>query len=181
MGCNITGPKFTQYNNWRPVKRIWKRLDRVFVNDKWAQIFQKNFVKHLPRTGSDHRPLMLQCYDNVYSGIKYFWFLDFWTDQPKFMQLVEETWNTNITGNPIWILQQKLKLLSRKLSQWSRDGIGNVFDQVHYWENKMHNLEELDLLDNNDQSREDLNKGQVEYIRWIGIHEALLKQKSQIN
>lgn len=49
----------------------------------------------------------------------------------------------------MWVFQQKLKLLSRKLILWSREVVGNVFDQVNQWEAKMQNLEDLDLLHNN--------------------------------
>ncbi|XP_075102346.1 uncharacterized protein LOC142177465 [Nicotiana tabacum] len=112
------GPKFTWCNNWEARRRIWKRLDRVFVNDLWCQTMQNNVVKHLPRTGSDHRPLLLKCYNKNNNSIKYFKFLDFWTEQPSFMNLVEDVWNSNISGNALWILQQKLKKLSKRLTQW---------------------------------------------------------------
>ncbi|XP_019252901.1 PREDICTED: uncharacterized protein LOC109231716 [Nicotiana attenuata] len=136
-------------------------------------------VRHLARTGSDHRPLLVKSYNSQHNGIKYFKFLDFWSDQPDFLQLVEEVWHTQITGNPMWKLQQKLKLLSRKLTHWSKEVIGNVFDQVNIWEAKMQELEELDLLNNNAPSREELNKGHVEYIRWMGMQDTLLKQKAK--
>lgn len=67
------------------------------------------------------------------------------------MQMVEEGWNTNITRNSMWIFQQKLKILSKKLSHWFREIVGNVFDHVSKWEAKIQSLEELDLLYNNGQ------------------------------
>nr|XP_009802923.1 PREDICTED: uncharacterized protein LOC104248369 [Nicotiana sylvestris]XP_016436485.1 PREDICTED: uncharacterized protein LOC107762629 [Nicotiana tabacum] len=136
-------------------------------------------VRHLARTGSDHRPLLVKSYNSQH-GIKYFEFLDFWSDEPDFLQLVEEVWRTQITGNPMWKLQQKLKLLSRKLTYWSKEVIGNIFDQVNIWEVNMQELDELDLLNNNTQSREELNKGHAEYIRWLGMQDTLLKQKAKI-
>ncbi|XP_075098066.1 uncharacterized protein LOC142175380 [Nicotiana tabacum] len=137
-------------------------------------------VRHLPRTGSDHRPLLISCYNTIQNRIKYFRFLDFCAEQPSFMQLVEEVWKTRINGNSMWRLQQKLKLLSKRLSQWSKEDIGNIYDQVHVWEVKVHDLEEMELVNNTDTSRAELNKGQAEYIKWMSMQDAILRQKSRI-
>lgn len=127
--CGVTdigfsGPKFTWCNNRRPSQRIWKRLDRVFINDKWANFFQNTTINHLARTGSDHRPLLMKCFNTNQNFIKYFRFLNIWTKQDGFLNIVKETWDTQITGNNMWRLQSKLKLLSRKLSQRSRNTVG---------------------------------------------------------
>lgn len=73
----FSGSKYTWCNNRRPGKRIWKRLDRIFLNDYWIQALDNNMVRHLTRTGSDHRPLLLKSHNNQQSFIKYFQFLIF--------------------------------------------------------------------------------------------------------
>ncbi|XP_060190498.1 uncharacterized protein LOC132619683 [Lycium barbarum] len=103
--------KYTWCNNWRPSIRIWKRLDRVFINDDWTKMYANNFVKHLARTDSDHRPLLVRCDNGHIDGPKYFKFLDFWTTQDDFLEVVRMNWNQSVTGNLVWILQQKLKVL----------------------------------------------------------------------
>lgn len=133
------------------------------------------------RKGSDHIPLLITYQKDQHAGIKYFRFLNFWTDQPTFMQFIEEAWNTQVTRNSMWILQQKIKILSRKLTQWSREVVGNVFEQVNHWEDRMKTLEGLDLARNDELSWEELNRGQAEYIKWIGMQETLLKQKAQVS
>ncbi|XP_070050171.1 uncharacterized protein [Nicotiana tomentosiformis] len=95
-------------------------------------------------------------------------------------ELVKEVWDTHVQGNPMWRLQQKLKILSNKLSQWSRKSIGNIYDQVIKWETEVESLEELDQVSNTEVSGENLNKGQAEYIKWQAMQESLLKQNSQI-
>nr|XP_016448725.1 PREDICTED: uncharacterized protein LOC107773821 [Nicotiana tabacum] len=101
-------------------------------------------------------------------------------EQPSFMQLMEEVWKTRINGNSMWRLQQNLKLLSRRLSQWSKEYIGNIYEQVHMWGAKVHDLEELNLANNTDTSRAKLNKGQAKYIKWMIMQDALLRHKSRI-
>ncbi|XP_019225765.1 PREDICTED: uncharacterized protein LOC109207323 [Nicotiana attenuata] len=115
------------------------------------------------RSGSNHRPLLFKCHNNLSHNIKYFRFLNFWTKQAGFYELVSDIWNTHIQGNPMWKLQQKLKLLSRKLTQWSRDDIGNIYDHFNKWEAEVKLLEEIDQEQNTEQSRENLNKCQAEY------------------
>ncbi|XP_075103911.1 uncharacterized protein LOC142178420 [Nicotiana tabacum] len=188
--CGLTdigyiGPIFTWCNNsWcnnkRPNKRIWKRLDRILVNNKWSQNLQYNVVKHLVKTGFDHRPLLMKIHNDQPSSIKYFRFLNFWTNQEGFHEIVQETWNMQVEGNAMWKLQCKLKALSKKLSNWSRNIIGDVNEKVSSWEAKVHILEELDIINNNEQGREELNKVHVEYIRWLIMQESLLRQKAQI-
>ncbi|KAH0716961.1 hypothetical protein KY290_013528 [Solanum tuberosum] len=75
------------------------------------------------------------------------------TDHKEFLDIVQESWNMDITGNAMWKLQCKLKTLK---------------------------LEELDLLHNTGQSREDLNKGHVEYIKWINMQDSIYRQKAHI-
>nr|XP_009794930.1 PREDICTED: uncharacterized protein LOC104241686 [Nicotiana sylvestris] len=126
------GPKHTWCNNRRPRKRIWNRLDRILINDQWAQKFQQNYVRHLVRTGSDHRPLLMKCRNDQQEVIKYFKFLNFWVHQPGFMDIVQDLWIT----------------------------------QFNNWEVKVQQLEELDLLQNSKESREELNKAHAEYVKW---------------
>lgn len=74
------GSIYTWCNNKIPGKRIWKRLDRVFVNNDWDHIFQNNTVKHLPRIGSDHRPLLVSFHNDQQNFIKHFKLIFGWNN-----------------------------------------------------------------------------------------------------
>lgn len=52
-----------------------------------------------------------------------------------------------------------MKRLSKVLSRWSKQQIGDIQEQVQEWEAKIEILEELDIMNNTEQGREDLNKG----------------------
>ncbi|XP_009788948.1 uncharacterized protein [Nicotiana sylvestris] len=135
MGYN--GSNYTWCNNRRSGKKIWKRLDRIFVNDLWDQLFQRTSVSHLARTSSDHRPLLMKNLSATHQYISYFRFLNCWVNIEGFLDIVRESWSTEVSGNPIWILQSKLKALSKRLSQWSRKEIGDINDAVINWEDKL--------------------------------------------
>ena len=175
------GPKYTWCNNRTPSKRIWKRLDRAFVNDLWAQRYHSNTIKHLARTGSDHRPLLMQTLSNKNDFIRYFKFINIWAQLQDFFMTVQNSWNMNVTGNAMWRLQYKLKVLSKNISKWSRETIGDIHEQVNKLETRFQLLEEQDTLNNNEQSRKDLNREQVEYVKWLGMQDDLLKQQARIN
>lgn len=96
------------------------------------------------------------------------------------MDVVQQVWDVNIIGNSVWIFQSKLKMLSTRLRQWSKNNIGKLHKKVNSWETKMLILEDLDLHNNNEQHREDLNKGYAKYVRWLGLQDKLPRQKTQI-
>lgn len=53
------GSKFTWSNLCRNNKTIRERLDRFAANSEWLELFPESFVRHLPRTHSDHCLLLL--------------------------------------------------------------------------------------------------------------------------
>ncbi|XP_019230172.1 PREDICTED: uncharacterized protein LOC109211124 [Nicotiana attenuata] len=70
-------------------------------------------------------------------------------------------------------------MLSKRLSKWSREEIGNINDQVSKWKAEIQLLYEIDTNSNTDNSRTEANKVYVEYIQWLSKQESLLKQKTQ--
>ncbi|KAK4706662.1 hypothetical protein R3W88_033794 [Solanum pinnatisectum] len=93
MDLGFNGPRFT-WSNQRGINfRMWKRLDRAMVNDKWLKNMPQTTINHLPSVGSDHCPLLMETNTRVDTHIKYFRFLNYWTDQPSFEETVTECWN----------------------------------------------------------------------------------------
>ncbi|XP_019244355.1 PREDICTED: uncharacterized protein LOC109224223 [Nicotiana attenuata] len=78
----------------------------------------------------------------------------------------------------MWRLRSKLKLLSRRLSQWSREDIGDIHEQVLKCEQKIQSLEEHEIISNTEAAREETNKAHAEYIRWLNMQDSLLIQKT---
>ncbi|XP_059285696.1 uncharacterized protein LOC132039170 [Lycium ferocissimum] len=54
-----TGDCFTWSNERKEQKVIWKRLDRMVINNDWEDWFSKTSVQHLPRVFSDHCPPLI--------------------------------------------------------------------------------------------------------------------------
>lgn len=54
----VSGGLYT-WTGVRPGERVWKRLDRMLVNEHWISLFSSSLVQHLNRASSDHSPLLL--------------------------------------------------------------------------------------------------------------------------
>ncbi|XP_059295411.1 uncharacterized protein LOC132048739 [Lycium ferocissimum] len=148
VDAGYSGNIFTWTNGRKRANRICKRLDRELYNEEWNNIMGITLVKHKAKTGSDHNLILLTCKDLSNNFIKYFRFLNFWTLQPSFLQVVQSSGEEEVQGNSMWILQEKLKKLSKKLSQWYKDTIGDVFQQVKNYEELV--LDKEHKMDNDD-------------------------------
>nr|XP_033510969.1 uncharacterized protein LOC117275759 [Nicotiana tomentosiformis] len=112
--------------------------------------------------------------------IKYFKFLSFWTEQKDFQKIVKDSWNEEVIGNPMWIMQQKLKRLANSFSYWSRNTIGNMFDKTKELEENIEAMEATYGADNSDVNRTNLHNLYAEQISWIKMQNNLLKQKARV-
>ncbi|XP_059290122.1 uncharacterized protein LOC132043675 [Lycium ferocissimum] len=64
------GSKFTWWNGRTEEECIFKRLDRILVNQQVLDIMPSTAVTHLIRHGSDHAPLHLECNSNAHHIVK---------------------------------------------------------------------------------------------------------------
>lgn len=119
----------------------------------------------------------MKAFDQAGKHTSYFKFLNFLTKQEDFYNIAKEVWSTNIDGNNIWRLQSKLKLLSRRLSQWSRQEVGDIHKQVLKWEEKVQCLKEIELTNNSEYDREETNKAHAEYMRWLHMQDSFFFKK----
>ncbi|KAG5594419.1 hypothetical protein H5410_035651 [Solanum commersonii] len=96
------------------------------------------------------------------------------------MNIVKETWCKKIQVNLVQRVQNKLKNLSKALSKWSRETIGDVFEVVKKMEDHNILIEEQYEMDDSNHNRILLHKAQVEYIKWLKLHEYILRQKARV-
>lgn len=124
IDIGFNGQEYTCCNHMDSSNRIWKRLDRALVNDKWLENMPHTSIYHLPSVGSDHCPLLMKMVNNQVTHIKYFKFLNYWADQPSFMNTVSNCWNNNSEGNPMWVFHPNLKRLCSTLTFGPRLPLG---------------------------------------------------------
>ncbi|KAL0292611.1 UNVERIFIED_CONTAM: hypothetical protein Scaly_2581800 [Sesamum calycinum] len=115
-------------------RSLWKRLDRMLVNEAWlVQWPQSKYISSYPRT-SDHSPLILQGQDNQVNNFM-FRFDNYMTKMAGFLRLVEEHWGQQIAGTDMYILARKLKAMKpilRKFRKTHGDLTHNVQQAAHF-------------------------------------------------
>ncbi|KAL0295088.1 UNVERIFIED_CONTAM: hypothetical protein Scaly_3110000 [Sesamum calycinum] len=130
----FTGANFTWHNCSDGERSLWKRLDRMLVNEAWLVKWpQSKYISTYPRT-SDHSPLILQGQDNQVN-ISMFRFDNYMTKMPGFQRLVEEHWRQEDNGTDMYILTRKLKAMKpifRKFRKTHGDLSHNVQQAANF-------------------------------------------------
>jgi hypothetical protein len=104
----LSGRQFT----WASRRQVptFEKLDRILTSVDWEQKFLLASVQALPRSGSDHTPLLLDTGEQTHIGNKVeFSFKLSWLKQEGFREIVEREWSSVLpVDNPIINWQNKI-------------------------------------------------------------------------
>ncbi|KAL0310172.1 UNVERIFIED_CONTAM: hypothetical protein Scaly_2954200 [Sesamum calycinum] len=130
----FTGANFTWHNCSDGERSLWKRLDRMLVNEAWLVKWpHSKYISSHPRT-SDHSPLILQSQVSRQNS-SMFRFENYMTKMVSFQRIVEEHWRHQFTGTDMYVLTRKLKSLKpifRSLRKTHGDLSHNVEQAAHF-------------------------------------------------
>ncbi|KAG0454519.1 hypothetical protein HPP92_023811 [Vanilla planifolia] len=115
---------------WQGTRRgglILKRLDYFLCNAGWLETFPDGTVEIMPRTASDHAPILFRVAPRRRLGAKPFRFIDAWLKHPDIDDLVQRSWNVPIAATGIYRLIGKLARLKVLLKRWNKDSFGDLF------------------------------------------------------
>ncbi|KAL2252839.1 UNVERIFIED_CONTAM: hypothetical protein Sindi_0078600 [Sesamum indicum] len=106
----MQGEWYTWYNHRATPQNLWKKLDRMLINDRWMARFPNAFYSVLTPRTSDHSPMVLYGdRQQQYGGM--FRFDNYLARSPKFIPSVQNIWQHNIIGTPMYAVTRKLKAL----------------------------------------------------------------------
>ncbi|CAN0922514.1 Transposon TX1 uncharacterized 149 kDa protein [Linum grandiflorum] len=142
----LGGAQFT-WSNFQENSSM-SRLDRAMVSLDWEQHFSGCTLRALPRTCSDHCPILVECQD--VEQIHRPWRFEFmWMEHELFTPFVRQVWEEVVhTPGSLVKLAKKLKILKGKLKCWNRDVFRRVDKEIEQ------NLIEVDSLDKKEERGE---------------------------
>ncbi|KAH0770267.1 hypothetical protein KY290_014248 [Solanum tuberosum] len=175
---HFSGSKYTWWNSRIEEACIFKRLDRILVNQEFLDVFPASEVHHLIRQGSDHAPLHLSCNSVEVPIIKPFRFMNFWSRHQQFKKIVEDSWKIDFVGNPFFEFHSKLKNVKKALSAWSKEIFGNVFQQIATLEDIIKVREAQLQIHPSADNRAALSKVEAGLKNYLRLEEEFWRQKA---
>ncbi|KAK8936381.1 hypothetical protein KSP39_PZI013102 [Platanthera zijinensis] len=144
----FTGSAFTWCNNQPGLGRVLGRLDRVFVNSIVLDVIPLGSVRHLPRVGSDHCPLLLAL-GHVQNARQSRWirFEDTWLSYPMLRKLVSRSLLKVDVGDSVEVLQRKCRRTLQALFFWSKNKLQDLGAWKEILEAEIVELQRLESLD----------------------------------
>ncbi|KAL0444908.1 UNVERIFIED_CONTAM: hypothetical protein Slati_2213500 [Sesamum latifolium] len=106
----MQGEWFTWHNCSRDARSLWKRLDRILVNDWWLERWPNTYYVSLNARTFDHSPLVLRG-DTPGQSISMFRFDNYLTLSAEFIPSVQQIWQHHIVGTTMFAMTRKLRAL----------------------------------------------------------------------
>ncbi|KAL0402140.1 UNVERIFIED_CONTAM: hypothetical protein Slati_4243900 [Sesamum latifolium] len=105
----MQGEWFSWHNCSRDSRSLWKRLDRLLVNDCWLGTWPNTSYVSLNARTSDHSPLVL-CGDDAGREASMFRFDNYLILSLEFIPTVRRIWRHRIVGTTMFALTRKRRL-----------------------------------------------------------------------
>ncbi|KAL2237305.1 UNVERIFIED_CONTAM: putative mitochondrial protein [Sesamum indicum] len=116
----MQGEWYTWHNCSTTPRSLWKRLDRILINDRWLARFPISSYHCLTPRTSDHSPLVLHGDTQQQNG-GMFRFDNYLAHSPDFIPSVQNIWQHEVVGVPMYAVSRKLKALKPVFRQQRRN------------------------------------------------------------
>lgn len=176
-----TGRFYTWTNKQEGEKRVFSKIDRFLANSDWVNMFQSAGVQFLPEEDFDHTPMMIRAYP-LSSKKKPFRFCNHWCLNEKFIETVQEGWNTSIEGYKMFKIIQKLKTLKQHLKSMDSRGQSEIHATALRAKERLLQVQDLmhQFPDNPEYANQE-KEAQTSYKQaWTEYH-TLLHQRAKLH
>lgn len=107
MDLHFTCNCITQCNKREGSARIYCKLDRVLVNDKWIQKVNSSHVDFPTNGSSDHFPSLVTIDNGEIFVPRPFKFCNMWVKNHCFLEVVAHAWSMQFSGCPMYVFMRK--------------------------------------------------------------------------
>lgn len=128
LNLGHNGPRLT-WTNKRDSRLVMKWLDRALCNLSWKLLFEETKVVHLPRTSSNHYPILINTLPSPpYPCNRPFHLETMWFNDPSFPNVVKDAWHSH-PNNTILALKE----FTKRIKIWNRDVFSNIFNKKKWF------------------------------------------------
>jgi hypothetical protein len=141
--------------------RIRERLDRVVVNNAWNTMHPEATVHHMEYARSDHRPIVLDTYNQVFpcnQNSSSFRFEAKWLHEKNFSEVVEQAW---VKANEVEAdrgVLEKLAHMHKSLHDWDIQVLKQPRTRIRKAQKKMEKAMNGPMNDENDKIAKEMNE-----------------------
>ncbi|KAF7848333.1 hypothetical protein BT93_L2086 [Corymbia citriodora subsp. variegata] len=161
-------------------RRKQRKIDRVLVNNCWSSAFSFLEASFLTPGLSDHTPMVVRILVPGSRRIP-FKFFNMWMSHPDFSALVTQSWESQVSGSPMYKLYARLKLLKGRLKSLNREAYSDISMRVATAKRVLLLTQEALQLDPGSSSLAVEEHTQLkDYYELRAREEAFFKQKSRI-
>ncbi|XP_062100396.1 uncharacterized protein LOC133806292 [Humulus lupulus] len=176
------GSHFTWTNNQSDGARIYSKLDRVFKNEEWIDLFQASVAVKQWDIFSDHCYCLIKVIQEVNFGFKPFRFYNMWMEHERFKVTVMQSWTRPVAVRGFDGILVKLKRLSHVLRQFNKYKIGDV-ERNFQMANDNYNQAQVQLQQNPHSSEFQAEEKQAldNLVQNSRLYDSFLRKKSKVN
>ncbi|XP_074304514.1 uncharacterized protein LOC141639250 [Silene latifolia] len=104
---------YTWTNKHETEGKVYSRIDRVFTNEDWLNVFPGSYANFLPEGLFDHCPCLIS-FEEILNPRKIpFKYFNMWDRATDFMEIVQNSWGPEVRGTAIFTVVTKLKRLKK--------------------------------------------------------------------
>lgn len=140
----LKGRKYTWSNMQQ--EPLLEQIDWCFTSTNWISSYPNTLLLPMAKPTSDHIPCMVQINTTIPKA-NVFRFENYWVEQHDFLDIVQDTWDTEVrSSNIVTKVAAKFKLLRKILKKWSKSisRLNNLITQCN---------EVLSILDKLEEQR----------------------------
>ena len=115
------GPFFTWSIKQEGEDRVFSKIDRVLMNDRWEDQYGSSMVTFYPEGISDHSPCVISFDHNMIIKPRPFKFFNMWTLSSAFLEVVQREWQVQVEGCAMFKVVIKLKKLKKELKKLNKE------------------------------------------------------------